>query len=361
MYQDFRDIDFTYKGKKVISGIKLEHHIIYSVYDKNSYSSYSNTKVYKEYAYVPLNKFNPDLVFINEEGKSSRRNQTIFNDYDTNLFWVIKSKGTSTSKEIKKELKYLKKDLEIKLKDFQAVVPMKLESYSKSSYTSGIPAYLANLNSWYTKEFRLYYNSKTKTLFKDKEQTNPLDLNSYCFVGVSRANARPNYNQTRYKMNFVHENSNKEIIMVGRTNYEKILKIKGIHTVEKLYDTLFNKYRKEYLIKGRINLIATAINNSHIIDFRYLDMIPKGILPECARGFSIKTLSEAYNNWDKYLDKVKGDIKFDYEGFIKKIKNNLEKYPLLKDIMAYSNVSNPETKNKIELYIKQVDYYETKA
>lgn len=348
--ESFKEEEFLYKGRAVVSTINFKHHKIELVTEKDDYSS-SKHRVYKEYESLPLNKIDSGVIYYNTGGKSSRRNLTIFDDNSS--FFLLTPSGGSSDTDIADELKRIEDDFEIHYHLYQDVTPKPRPKNATPS--AMIPAYWDN--GYYTDKEDVFYNKGEETLYYDKGCDNPVDHTKVCVVGVERASTRLSYQSNiDSDMSNVVKKEGWKVLLINNSHVEKKISKTKVRTLKEVYTKILADNEEKWYIEAEKYSFHKALDRIASNVKSNVDILPDSLIPNILKKYTWDEIKEA-DKFSNSFFRMRDKLKIDTEGIVKKFNKNLSKYPMLTPYLNIYVNNKAERKAQIELYINQVNQY----
>jgi hypothetical protein len=345
-----------YKGMKLIQTIPLHHHTAMTVHkpsdgNKVDYIVLKENKITRTWIDSP--------IYYMDVRKNVRRNITIWdsveaaNTHTRPSFMLLVPKASSTQQDINEEALKISCEWNIAFKLYSDV--KKSESNDVSTYAAYTPGTTANM------KVRIndggYWNSEILEFHREKKvfwnsATDTQDTRKFAYRLVqSLTELKDCYNA--YPI--IDALSDVKVIAVTEKMLDRYMEdMTDIKTADRLTADLIKNNQKQ-LTEYKINSMMTETLDE--VNAYIKELFPE-ILPKTVREAMINHKREK-----RHLPILKEiEVKFDFSGLKKKVKQNLNKYPMLGPYItkvfgiAYGTIDESRMQDHIAAHTKEISH-----
>lgn len=347
----YKNRDFTYEGKALVSSIQFKYHKLEVVRHRNHIYERRGV-VYKEQNSLSFFKKNQKNIYYGDRKRDSRRNATIFDESYGDSFLLLTPYSYITDLSlIQEEYDTLVNDFGIEFKSLEAVEPKKYVKKASIYNSSKIPA--TEHNQYGNDSVDLFYDKNGNNLYSDEDCNYPFDLTKTCFISVDRINAR---NWVLNDEATIVKQEGWKVILVNHNHFNKKLLKCGVRLFRDVSGTIIKENKLRWIEEGEKFLVQRSVKSVSYNLLSLVDVLPKGILPATVLKYSKEDLDGASEYYKSY-NKVSDEIKLNESGLTEKIRKNLKSYPLLFTYVENTNDGIEEQKINITQYVKQIENY----
>lgn len=324
------------KKPRVFNGRKLETSFIFSKHTvyRVSFNNYSERTKYVTQSSIVFSEENLNLpIYYGDVRKNVRRNRTIWDEDGHKAFYLVVPKERD-EKSIVKEMEEFAFDVGFEFKLYSDVEMVEVEKESKTyekKQRVEIPLRKLLKSFDYDESRQLYIDRDTNKIYNSLDGEDEVDLFKSIFYIVDKLTDW-RYSISRDERDMIDLLAeSKDVYIVSKSRYDARLSHLNNPSLKDAYNKVYNSNKEKWLEEALIYSVYMGIKNFNSYVIKNLTLF-KNLLPKFVLRFDFEELERGYRFSNSY-QQVENELKFDLDGFIKKIQKNFDKYPMLKYLM----------------------------